>query len=216
MPSIVVSCWAPHFEWTLCFASWCFSPHKAVAQTSSSVQSFSRVWLFATPWTAACQASLSFTSSQRLLKLMSIKLVMPSNHLILCHPLHLLPSIFPRIKVFSNESALHIRWPKSWSFSFSISPSNDWSPCSPRDSQVFSNNPSSKASMVVGVTNLQNKKSENLSCPNPQTVDTFRTLGSIPSHSLSPMLFILMYFTITYFWTKVGFSNLTAVYPFPP
>ena len=64
MPSIVVSCWAPHFEWTLCFASWCFSPHKAVAQTSSSVQSFSRVWLFATPWTAACQASLFFTSSR--------------------------------------------------------------------------------------------------------------------------------------------------------
>ena len=127
MPSIVVSCWAPHFEWTLCFASWCFSPHKAVAQTSSSVQSFSRVWLFATPWTAACQASLSFTSSQRLLKLMSIKLVMPSNHLILCHPLHLLPSIFPRIKVFSNESALRIRWPKDWSFSFSINPSNECS-----------------------------------------------------------------------------------------
>ena len=93
----------------------------------SSVQSFSHVRLFTTPWTAACQASLSLTNTQRLLKLMSIKLVMPSNHLILCHPLHLLPSIFPRIKVFSNESALRIRWPKDWSFSFSINPSNECS-----------------------------------------------------------------------------------------
>ena len=81
---------------------------------------------FVTPWTAARQASLSFTISWRLLKLMSIESVMPSNHLLLCHPL-LLPSIFPSIRVFSNESALHIRWPKYWSFSFSISPSNEYS-----------------------------------------------------------------------------------------
>ena len=91
----------------------------------SSVQSLSRVRLFVTPWTAACQASLSITNSQSLPKLMSIESVMPSNHLILCHPLLLLPSIFPSIRVFSNESALHIRWPKYWSFSFSISPSNE-------------------------------------------------------------------------------------------
>ena len=78
-------------------------------------------------WTAACQASLSITNSGKLLKLMSIKSVMPSNHLILCHPLLLLPSVFPSIRVFSNKSALHIRWPKYWSFSFSISPSNDYS-----------------------------------------------------------------------------------------
>ena len=80
-----------------------------------------------TPWTAALQASLSITSSQSLLKLMSIALVMPSNHLILCHTLLLLPSIFPSIRVFSNESALRIRWPKYWNFSFSISPSNEYS-----------------------------------------------------------------------------------------
>ena len=88
------------------------------------VQLLSHVRLFATPWTAARQASLSFTISQSLLKLMSIESVIPSNHLILCRPLLLLPSIFPSIKVFSRESALHIRWPKYWSFSFSISPSN--------------------------------------------------------------------------------------------
>ena len=92
----------------------------------SSVHSLSRVWLFATPWTAARQASLSITNFQSLLKLMSIELVMPSNHLILCHPLLLPPSIFPSIRVFSNESTLHMRWPKDWSFSFSISPSNEY------------------------------------------------------------------------------------------
>ena len=90
----------------------------------SSVQSLSHVRLFATPWTAACQASLSITSSQSLPKLMSIESVMPSNHLIVCCPLLLLPSIFPSIRVFSNESALRIRWPKCWSFSFSFSPSS--------------------------------------------------------------------------------------------
>ena len=92
-------------------------------QQFSSV--LSCVQLFATPWTAACQASLYITNSRSLPKLMSNKLVMPSNHLILCYPLLLLPSIFPSISVFSNESALHIRWPKYWSFSFNINPSNE-------------------------------------------------------------------------------------------
>ena len=90
----------------------------------SSVQLLSHVQLFVTPWTAACQASLSITNSWSLLKLMSIESVMPSNHLIFCRPLLLLPSIFPSIRVFSSESVLRIRWPKCWSFSFSISPSN--------------------------------------------------------------------------------------------
>ena len=91
----------------------------------SSVQSLSRVRLFATPWIAAHQASMSITNSRSLLKLVPIKSVMPSSHLILCHPLLLLPLIPPSIRVFSNESTLHIRWPKYWSFSFSISPSNE-------------------------------------------------------------------------------------------
>ena len=91
----------------------------------SSVQWLSRVWLFATPWTAACQASLSITNSRSLPKFTSIESVMPSNHLILCHPLLLLPSIFPKIRVFSSESALCIRWSKYWSFSFNITPSNE-------------------------------------------------------------------------------------------
>ena len=91
----------------------------------SSVQSLSCVWLFATPWITACQASLSITNSRNLSKLMSIELVMPSSHLILCCPLLLLPPIPPSIRVFSNESTLHMRWPKYWSFSFSISPSSE-------------------------------------------------------------------------------------------
>ena len=95
----------------------------------SSVQSLSltvaHVWLFVTPWTAARQASLSITNSRSLPKLMSIESVMPSNHLILCRPLLLLPSVFPSIRVFSNQSALRIRWPEYWSFSFNISPSNE-------------------------------------------------------------------------------------------
>ena len=99
----------------------------ATLYSFSSVQSLSHVRLFVTPWTAAHQASLSITNSKSLLKLKSIESVMPSNHLILCHPLLLLPSVFPRIRVFSNESVLHIRWPKYWSFSFSISPSNEYS-----------------------------------------------------------------------------------------
>ena len=123
----------------------------------SSVQSLSRVRLFATPWTAARQASLSITTSWSLPKLMSIESVMPSNHLILFCPLLLLLSIFPSIRVFSNELALRIRWPKYWSFSFSISPFNehpglisfrlDWldPPCSPRDPQESSPTPQLKS-----------------------------------------------------------------------
>ena len=121
----------------------------------SSVQSLSHVQLFATPWTAAGQASLSITNSQSLLKLMAIRSVMPSNHLILC-PLLLLPSMFPSIRVFSSESLFSITWPKYPSFSFSISPSNECSglisfrksissPCSPRDSQEFSPTPQFKS-----------------------------------------------------------------------
>ena len=108
---------------------WSGGPHiyRFLSVQFSLVQSLSHVRLFATPWTAACQASLSITKSQSLLKLTSIESVMPSNHLILCHPLLLPPSIFPNIQVFSNESALCIRWPKYWSFSFSISPSNEYS-----------------------------------------------------------------------------------------
>ena len=96
------------------------------ASVSQSVQLISHVQLSVTPWTAACQASLSITSSQGLPKLMSIELVMPSNHLILCCPLLLLPSIFPSIRAFSSESFLHIKWPNYWSFSFSISPYNEY------------------------------------------------------------------------------------------
>ena len=93
----------------------------------SSVQSLNRVWLSATSWTEVCQVPLSTADFWSLLKLMSIELVMPSDHLMLCRPLLLLPSIFSSIRVFSNESVLHIRWPKYWSFSFSISPSNAYS-----------------------------------------------------------------------------------------
>jgi len=104
--------------------------HKVVAWDEgqcSSVQLLSCVQIFVPPWTTACQASLSITNFQSLLKLMSIESVMPSNHLLLCRPLLLPPSIFPSIRVFSNESVLRIRWPKYWSFSFSISPSNEYS-----------------------------------------------------------------------------------------
>ena len=122
-----------------------------------SVQSLSHIRLFVTPWTTAHQASLSITNSQNSPKPMSIESVMPSNHLILCHPLLLLPSIFSNIRVFSNESALRIRWPKYWSFSFNISPSNehpgpisckmDWLDllCSPRDAQESSPTPQFKS-----------------------------------------------------------------------
>ena len=104
---------------------WTTIPQAAVQ--FNSVQLLSRVHLFATSWTAACQASLSITNSWSLLKLMSIKPVILSNHLILCHPLLLLPSIFPSVRVFSNELVLCIRWPEYWSFSFSISSSNEYS-----------------------------------------------------------------------------------------
>ena len=97
------------------------------ANQFSGVQSFSCVQLFAVPWTAACQASLSFTISQSLCKLVSIKALMPSNHLILCHPLLCLPSLIPRIRVLANESVLCIRWPKYWRFSFSMGPSKEHS-----------------------------------------------------------------------------------------
>ena len=122
----------------------------------SSVQQLSRVQFFAIPWTAARRGSLSITNSQSLPEFMSIESVMPSNHLIFCWPL-LPPSIFPSIKVFSNESALHIRWPKHWSFSFNVSPSNEHSEpislrmgwllslCSPRDSQESSSTPQFKS-----------------------------------------------------------------------
>ena len=122
-----------------------------------SVQLLSCVRLFVTPWTAACQASLSITNSWSLLKFISIESVIPSNHVMLCRPLLLLPSIFSCTRVFSNESVLHVRWPKCWSFSFSISPSNEYSGlisfridwldllCSPRDSQESSPTPQFKS-----------------------------------------------------------------------
>ena len=103
---------------------WRYIWHKHIYQ---SIQSLNCVRLFVTPWTAACKASLSVTNSQNLLKLTFIELVMPSNHLMLCHSLFLPPSIFPSIRVFSSESVLHIRWPKCWSFNFSISLSSEYS-----------------------------------------------------------------------------------------
>ena len=111
---------------------WCeknmsFEKNMLCQNMFSSVRSLSHVWLFATPLTEAHQTSLSITNSPSLLKFISIELVMPSNHLIICRPLFLLPSIFPSIRVFSNESVLCIRWPKFWSFNFSISPSNEHS-----------------------------------------------------------------------------------------
>ena len=129
---------------------------KQIIMWCCCVQSLTVVQLFATPWTTACQASLSFTISQRLLKFTSIDSVMPSNHLVLCRPLLLPPSIFPSIRIFSKEWVVHIRWPKYWSFSFNISPSNEHSglisfnglvgcPCSPRDSQGSSPTPQFKS-----------------------------------------------------------------------
>ena len=150
----------------------CFS-HKLFFGPSqfSSVQSLSCVWLFVTPWTAAHQASLSITNSWSLLKLMSIESVIPSSHLILCRPLLLSPSIFPSIRVFSNESVLHIRWSKYWNFSFNISPSNEYSGLIPfrmdwldllagRDSQESSSTPQFKSinysalSLLYGPTHI--------------------------------------------------------------
>ena len=125
-------------------------PGASYFKSISSVRSLSRVQLFATSWTAAHQASLSFTNSQSLLQLMCVESVMPSNHLIFCRPLLLLPSVFPSIRVFYSESFLRIMWPKYWGFSFSISPSCEysglvWSPCSPRDHQEPSPTPQFKS-----------------------------------------------------------------------
>ena len=133
--------------------------HRVFMRTEikTSVQYHNHVQCFVTPWTAAPQSSLSIINCQILLKLMSIEPVMPSNHQILCCLLLHLPSIFPNIRVFSNESVLRIRWPKYWSFSFSLSPSNEysevisfrdwlvWSPCTPRDSQEFYPTPQFKS-----------------------------------------------------------------------
>ena len=119
----------PHIHLSICPHTYRFLSGRCSLDTwiqFSSVQLLIRVCLFATPWTAACQASLSITNSQSLLKLMSIESVMLPNHLILCCPLLLLPSIVPSIRVFSNQSVLHIRGPNYWSFSFNISPSNDF------------------------------------------------------------------------------------------
>ena len=121
----LVLCLAKHFRCVKYINIWSHNRYFSLRLTV--VQSLSHVWLFVTLWAAARQASLSFTSYGSLLKPMSIELMMPSNHLILCCPLLLLPSIFLSIRVFSNESALHIRWSKYWSFSFSISPSNEYS-----------------------------------------------------------------------------------------
>ena len=131
--------------------------------TFSSIQPLCRVQFFATPWTAAQQDSLSITNSWSLLKLMSTESVMPSNHLVFCQPLLLLPSILPSIRVFSNESVLHIRWPKCKSFSFSISPSNEYSgllgwmvgsPWCPRNSQESSPTPQFKSINSLGLSFL--------------------------------------------------------------
>ena len=115
-----------HCHYLFC-KEWTWYTGKLEARGGVVVQSLSRVWLIVTPWTIACQASLSFTVSQSLFKLMSIESVMLSNYLTLCHPLLLLPSTLPSIRVFSSEWAVHIRWPKYWSFSFSISLSNEYS-----------------------------------------------------------------------------------------
>ena len=116
----------PVLHWVVCCCCWVVQVFY-VFWTPSSVQLLGRVWLFATPWITAHQASLSITNSWSLLKLMSIKSVMPSNHLSLCCPYLLLSSIFPSIRLFSSESVLHIRWPTYWSFSFSVSPSSEYS-----------------------------------------------------------------------------------------
>ena len=119
--------WWVTWDFQICnLSGYLILPYSLSVQFSS-VQSLSRVQLFATPWTAARQASLSITNSWSLFKLVSVELLMPSNHLIICYPLLILPSIFPSIRVFSNESVLRIRWSKYWSYSFSISPSNEYS-----------------------------------------------------------------------------------------
>ena len=121
------SSWRRNWTEVSCIAGIFFTNWSIRGCQFSSVHLLNHVQYYVTPWTATCQASLSIGNSQSLLKLMSIELVMPSNHLILCHPLLHLPSIFPSIRIFSNESTLHIRWQKYWSFSFSITPSNEYS-----------------------------------------------------------------------------------------
>ena len=122
------SFYPPHFSRLSLSLSWrLISSMTSEFQFVVVVQLLSCIWLSATPWTSLFQASLSFTTAWNLLKLMSIKLMMPFNHLILCCTLHLLPTIFSSIRVFLSETALHIRWPNYWSFSFSISPSNEYS-----------------------------------------------------------------------------------------
>ena len=150
---------SPQFvKYVSCNVFW-FSLRRKHQDQFSSVQSLSHVQFFATPWIAACQVSLSIINSRSLLKLMSITLVMTSNHLILCHPLLLPPSIFPSIRLFSNESVIRIRWPKYWSFSFSISPSNEYSGLisfridwmdllATQETLIFSNTTSWKASIL--------------------------------------------------------------------
>ena len=120
---LLANCTSSLEKWLFRFCAHFCSDWFLLLMLSCSVQPLSSVWLFVTPWTAACQASLSTTNSQSLLKPMSIEAMMPSNHLILCRPLLLLLSIFSSIRVVSNESVLRIKWPKFWSFSFSISPS---------------------------------------------------------------------------------------------
>ena len=147
-----------------------------------SVQSLIHVQLFVTPWTAACQASLSITNSQSLIKLMSIKLMMPSNHLILCHPLLLL-SIFLSIRVFSNESVLHIRWPKYWSFSFNISPSNECSGLGVKPSSRGSSNPGIKPTSCLLLTNYSTQiKDDDKSCYSTPTKTLMPRPLSIQQH----------------------------------
>ena len=137
----------------------------------SSVQSLSHVQLFVTPWTTARQASLSITNSWSLPKPLSIESVMPPNHLILCHPLLLLPSVFPSIGVFSNESVLCIRWPKYWSFSFSINPSNEYS-----------------GLISLGLTGWISLQSRGLSKESPPTPQFKSTNSSVLSFLHSPAL----------------------------
>ena len=127
LPFINPVCISGHSQFTYCWSlAWRLLSMTLLVNVAV-LQSLSHVGFFVNPWTAACQASLSFTISRNLLKLISIELVIPSNYLILCHPLFLLPLTFPSIRVFLNELVLHIRWPKFWSFSFNISPSNEYS-----------------------------------------------------------------------------------------
>ena len=158
------------------------------------MQSLSHIQLFVTPWAIAFQASLSFTIPRSSLKLMSIELMMPSNHLILCHPL-LLPSIFANVRVFSNELTLHIRWPKYWSFSFSISPSNKYSvfilgltgliSLQPRDSQVFSSTTIQKHQFLVAQPSIWSSSHPYMTTGKTTTLTRWTFVGKVMSlHSI--------------------------------